>query len=333
MTQLAEKPAKRQRTFVCQIFFIALLLLLIGNSKSLRCRTDDGPSEAELKRVARSCMRKFGENAFNTQRNQQNNQQAQGRSNQKNNRNGYNNNYPDYGDSEESYEGNYDDGYRSQYYQRGYQENNRNGNNRGSNGNGRNGGSGGDYSGYNKDEDRYGNNDRNRQRSNNQNKSNGNNQWYQQNQRNDGGGGSSQNNRSGSNSNNNNNNNKNNNNYNNNNNRNKNNNSYGNNNNNNSNNNTNSDAACIAHCFFEELHMLNKNSYPDRHKAVYVLTKDMRDHELRNFYTDTIQECFRYLESQRRREKCLFSRDLISCMTEYAKGNCEDWNEFSTMFN
>lgn len=66
---------------------------------------------------------------------------------------------------------------------------------------------------------------------------------------------------------------------------------------------------------------------------LYILTKDVRDRELRNFYTDTIQECFRYLENQRRREKCQFSRDLISCMTEYAKGNCDDWNEFNMMFN
>lgn len=66
---------------------------------------------------------------------------------------------------------------------------------------------------------------------------------------------------------------------------------------------------------------------------LYILTKDLRDRELRNFYTDTIQECFRYLEIQKKRDACQFSRDLITCMTEYAKGNCDDWNEFNIMFN
>lgn len=78
---------------------------------------------------------------------------------------------------------------------------------------------------------------------------------------------------------------------------------------------------------------LNGLDYPDRHKVMYVLTRDIRDRELRNFYVDTVQECFRYLELQRRPDKCQFSRDLINCMNEYAKGYCDDWDTFNLMFN
>ncbi|XP_022231895.2 odorant-binding protein 59a [Drosophila obscura] len=92
---------------------------------------------------------------------------------------------------------------------------------------------------------------------------------------------------------------------------------------------------CVAQCFFEEMNMADGNGMPDRRKVSYMLTKDMRDRELRNFFMDTVQQCFRYLENSRNRSnKCSQSRDLVKCMSEYAKAQCDDWEEYgSLLFN
>jgi len=75
------------------------------------------------------------------------------------------------------------------------------------------------------------------------------------------------------------------------------------------------------------------NGMPDRRKVSYLLTKDIRERELRNFFTDTVQQCFRYLEStgRGRHNKCSVSRELVKCMSEYAKAQCEDWQEHASM--
>ncbi|XP_033153359.1 odorant-binding protein 59a [Drosophila mauritiana] len=90
---------------------------------------------------------------------------------------------------------------------------------------------------------------------------------------------------------------------------------------------------CVAQCFFEEMNMVDGNGMPDRRKVSYLLTKDLRDRELRNFFTDTVQQCFRYLESngRGRHHKCSAARELVKCMSEYAKAQCEDWEEHGNM--
>uniref|UniRef100_A0A1A9X2Z4 Odorant-binding protein n=1 Tax=Glossina brevipalpis TaxID=37001 RepID=A0A1A9X2Z4_9MUSC len=318
------------------------------SERPLRCRTDDGPSEAELKRVTRNCMRKFSDNYMQTTLNghQQNQQLEQyhgggggggggggagqySRHDQHFPYRTHNYDYDaSYDDGNENYEDNGGAGINFNFY--GHQSNNPNNhNNRNNNDNNNN------NNNNNNNRQNYGNNhrggvgstnnedymaQRNRERNVNSRSNGGNGGDYPNyNQRNQFKSYGYIN----DNNNNNNNSTQYNNRYNNNNNR-----KNINNNNNNSN-----EVFCLVHCFFEQMQMLNNRHYPDRHKVLYVLTKDIRDHELRNFYTDTIQQCFHYLESLRPRDKCQFSRDLINCMTEYAKGNCDDWNEFNMMFN
>ncbi|KAL7736072.1 hypothetical protein ACLKA6_003809 [Drosophila palustris] len=118
------------------------------------------------------------------------------------------------------------------------------------------------------------------------------------------------------------------------------------NNNNNNNNNTGELSSCVAQCFFEEMNMVDANGQPDRRKVSYLLTKDLRDRALRNFYMDTVQQCFRYLEQSRyqsnnnnnnnsnnnnNNNRCGQSRELIKCMAEYAKAQCDDWEEHSNL--
>nr|XP_017024397.1 odorant-binding protein 59a [Drosophila kikkawai] len=90
---------------------------------------------------------------------------------------------------------------------------------------------------------------------------------------------------------------------------------------------------CVAQCFFEEMNMVDGNGMPDRRKVSYLLTKDLRDRELRSFFTDTVQQCFRYLDNvgRSRQNKCAVSRELVKCMSEYAKAQCEDWQEHGNM--
>jgi len=78
---------------------------------------------------------------------------------------------------------------------------------------------------------------------------------------------------------------------------------------------------------------VDSNGQPDRRKVSYLLTKDIRDRALRNFYMDTVQQCFRYLEQSRyqNNNKCGQSRELIKCMSEYAKAQCDDWEEHSNL--
>ncbi|CRL03084.1 CLUMA_CG016340, isoform A [Clunio marinus] len=96
---------------------------------------------------------------------------------------------------------------------------------------------------------------------------------------------------------------------------------------NDSNNKQERDKACVLQCFFQELKMSNDEGFPDKHKALHVLTRDLRDRELKDFYTDSIQECFRMIDTDPKlhRDNCLFSKALIICMTERAKMNCSDW--------
>lgn len=77
---------------------------------------------------------------------------------------------------------------------------------------------------------------------------------------------------------------------------------------------------------------MDGNGMPERRKVSYLLTKDLRDRELRNFFMDTVQQCFRYLETGRgRHNKCAVSQELVKCMSEYAKAQCEDWEEHGNL--
>lgn len=80
-------------------------------------------------------------------------------------------------------------------------------------------------------------------------------------------------------------------------------------------------------CFFEEMKMTSNDGYPDRHKVLHVLTDELRSRELKDFYSDSIQECFEVLNLERKKEKCEYSRNLVTCLSERAKTNCDDWND------
>lgn len=67
-----------------------------------------------------------------------------------------------------------------------------------------------------------------------------------------------------------------------------------------------------------------------------VLTKDMRDREIKEFYVDSIQECFHVVDNMdnynRRKDKCDMAYKIVTCLTERAKTNCDDYQNDMMMF-
>ena len=79
---------------------------------------------------------------------------------------------------------------------------------------------------------------------------------------------------------------------------------------------------------------MNQEGYPDKNHVSNILTKQLRDKDLKNFYIDSIQECFRMinLDLKLLRDNCLYSKNLITCLAERAKMNCADWNAETVIF-
>lgn len=58
-----------------------------------------------------------------------------------------------------------------------------------------------------------------------------------------------------------------------------------------------------------------------------TISKDVRDMELKEFYGDSVHECFHILEMEHSRDKCGFAGHLVTCLTERAKANCDDYQK------
>ncbi len=76
----------------------------------------------------------------------------------------------------------------------------------------------------------------------------------------------------------------------------------------------------------------NSDGFPDKHKVERLVTQDVRDREMKNFLLDSIQECFHIVEMERRRDKCVFSKNIVSCLAERAKANCDDYYNETMIF-
>ncbi|XP_038107966.1 general odorant-binding protein 71 [Culex quinquefasciatus] len=93
------------------------------------------------------------------------------------------------------------------------------------------------------------------------------------------------------------------------------------------------DRACLMQCFFQEMKMTNSEGFPDKHKVLHVVTKDLRDHELKDFYIDSIQECFHMIGMDNKlKDKCDYSMKFVTCLAERGQANCNDWENEAIMF-
>ncbi|XP_037970904.2 general odorant-binding protein 71 [Plutella xylostella] len=106
--------------------------------------------------------------------------------------------------------------------------------------------------------------------------------------------------------------------------------SYRNNDKNSSENNSSRDSdhkACALHCFLEELEMTGDNGMPDRYLVTQVITKDVKNEDLRDFLQESIEECFQILYNENMQDKCDFSKNLMLCLSEKGRANCDDWKD------
>lgn len=78
---------------------------------------------------------------------------------------------------------------------------------------------------------------------------------------------------------------------------------------------------------------MNHEGFPDKRKMAQVLTRDV-NWELRNFYLDAIDQCFRIMEYEVKLyvDKCFMTKRIIDCLVEIASLNCSDWDGERVMF-
>ncbi|XP_050350700.1 general odorant-binding protein 71-like [Nymphalis io] len=85
--------------------------------------------------------------------------------------------------------------------------------------------------------------------------------------------------------------------------------------------------ACVLHCFLENLHMTDDNGMPDRYLVTHAFIKDEKNEDLQDFMQESIEECFQILDNENTDDKCEFSKNLLTCLSEKGRANCDNWNE------
>ncbi|XP_011707985.1 PREDICTED: general odorant-binding protein 71 isoform X2 [Wasmannia auropunctata] len=84
---------------------------------------------------------------------------------------------------------------------------------------------------------------------------------------------------------------------------------------------------CITQCFFNELNMVDQRGFPEQISIIQFMTRNIHNPELQDFIEEAIIECFHYLDSDVRQDKCYFSENLLICLIEKGKERCEDWDD------
>nr|WKF45294.1 odorant binding proteins OBP16 [Peridroma saucia] len=85
--------------------------------------------------------------------------------------------------------------------------------------------------------------------------------------------------------------------------------------------------ACALHCFLENLEMTAEDGMPDRYLVTHAITKDVKNEDLRDFLQESIEECFQILDNENTEDKCEFSKNLLICLSEKGRANCDDWKD------
>nr|XP_021200198.2 odorant-binding protein 59a [Helicoverpa armigera] len=85
--------------------------------------------------------------------------------------------------------------------------------------------------------------------------------------------------------------------------------------------------ACALHCFLENLEMTGEDGMPDRYLVTHAITKDVKNEDLRDFLQESIEECFQILDNENTEDKCEFSKNLLICLSEKGRANCDDWKD------
>ncbi|XP_043470142.1 odorant-binding protein 59a isoform X2 [Leptopilina heterotoma] len=84
---------------------------------------------------------------------------------------------------------------------------------------------------------------------------------------------------------------------------------------------------CVIQCFFNELNLVDQRGFPEINSVSEIMTENIMDPELRDFVEESIFECFQYLQNNRNQDKCKFSQNLLSCLSDKGSERCDDWND------
>ncbi|PSN33624.1 hypothetical protein C0J52_20105 [Blattella germanica] len=87
--------------------------------------------------------------------------------------------------------------------------------------------------------------------------------------------------------------------------------------------------ACIVHCIFREMHMLDDSGIPDRALVTKMMIQKLRDSKVVDFVEESIDDCFELLENDDKRNSCDYTKNLALCLEEKGRRNCEDWEDGS----
>ncbi|EZA54714.1 ObirObp59a [Ooceraea biroi] len=85
--------------------------------------------------------------------------------------------------------------------------------------------------------------------------------------------------------------------------------------------------ACIIQCFFNELNVVDHRGFPEQNSIIQLMTQNTHNPELQDFVEEAIIECYHYLSSDMKQEKCRFSQNLLTCLADKGKERCEDWDD------
>jgi len=64
---------------------------------------------------------------------------------------------------------------------------------------------------------------------------------------------------------------------------------------------------------------VDQRGFPEQHSIIQLMTQNTYNPELQDFVEEAIIQCFQYLSSNMRQEKCYFSRDLLTCLADKGK--------------
>ncbi|XP_051154720.1 general odorant-binding protein 71 [Leptopilina boulardi] len=86
-------------------------------------------------------------------------------------------------------------------------------------------------------------------------------------------------------------------------------------------------SVCVIQCFFNELNLVDQRGFPEMSSVTEIMTENIMDPELSDFVEESIYECFQYLQNNRNQDKCKFSQNLLTCLSDKGRERCDDWND------
>ncbi|KAL1494122.1 hypothetical protein ABEB36_009771 [Hypothenemus hampei] len=83
------------------------------------------------------------------------------------------------------------------------------------------------------------------------------------------------------------------------------------------------DSNCVLQCIFDKLELADSNGLPDHKKFTAALKTSTAGKQVNDFLQESMDQCFQEVDQSD--NGCEYSTNLINCLGEKGKSNCEDW--------